>query len=217
MAAALAAARVAEPASRPAGKQQPSRARAPGWARGLFYLVQQSAKSGVRGHCNAVALSPTTSCRRSPRATTVSIECTSHGFRPKDAIVAPRTERHAPYSQCELRRPRSPHAHKQDRAEAGVVKRVSLRLHAVASVSRVEVQKTSSPARPEIENARQINDFGGPLTTVSERFESINARMVVRLGNKRSVCLRNWRRRPDLNRGWRFCSAEDRSQSRPQS
>jgi hypothetical protein len=55
-------------------------------------------------------------------------------------------------------------------------------------------------------NSRPSSDLRSRRTVFSSRFENICESALVPRKNKQCSFLRkNWRRRPDLNRGWRFC------------
>src|SRR5262249_30415601 len=71
-----------------------------------------------------------------------------------------------------------------------------------------EVLKTSTSRQNTTAEHLAIQQFTdvAPRDARVDKLGNINERLLVPFGNKRSNLLRrSWRRRPDLNRGWRFC------------
>ena len=68
-----------------------------------------------------------------------------------------------------------------------------------------EVPKTSAPRGRRFDKFQRVSDLRRPVTVSGWRFETVYARRIVPRTNKRLIYAGNWRRRPDLNRGWRFC------------
>src|SRR5688572_7984677 len=69
---------------------------------------------------------------------------------------------------------------------------------------RVEVQKTSYLRRRQSDNRQWISHLQRQPTSTEARFETICVHTFVHRTNKVAIFEGFWRRRPDLNRGWRL-------------